>query len=77
MIDDLGGKIKTKKVGLRGKTYRYLIDKSSEDKEAKGTKMVSEKGRNMLQKIIKQFSSNWTSEYDKSSRRKLNWYRSH
>ena len=38
MIDDLGGKIKTKKVGLRGKTYRYLIDKSSEDKEAKGTK---------------------------------------
>ena len=38
MIDDLGGKMKTKKVGLRGKTYRYLIDKSSEDKEAKGTK---------------------------------------
>ena len=28
----------TKFVGLRGKTYSYLIDDGSEDKKAKGTK---------------------------------------
>ena len=28
----------TKFVGLRGKTYSYLIDDCSEDKKAKGTK---------------------------------------
>ena len=50
MIDDLGGKIKTKKVGLRGKTYRYLIDKSSEDKEAKGTKNGARKRKKYVTK---------------------------
>ena len=34
----LGGKIITKCVGLRAKTYGYLIDDGSEDKKAKGTK---------------------------------------
>ena len=29
----------TKSVGLRGKTYSYLIDDGSEDKIAKGTKI--------------------------------------
>ena len=29
----------TKSVGLRGKTYSYLIDDGSEDKVAKGTKI--------------------------------------
>ena len=38
MKDELGGKIMTKFVGLRAKTYSYLIDDSSEDKKAKGTK---------------------------------------
>ena len=41
MKDELGRKIKTKFVGLRAKTYSYLIDDSSEDKNAKGTRCVS------------------------------------
>ena len=39
MKDDLGGTIMTKFVGLRAKTYSYLIDNGSEDKKAKGSKM--------------------------------------
>ena len=35
---ELTGKIMTKFVGLRAKTYCYLIDDGSEDKTAKGTK---------------------------------------
>ena len=38
MKDELGRKIKTKFVGLRAKTYSYLIDDGSEDKNAKGFK---------------------------------------
>ena len=38
MKDELGGKIMTKFVGLRAKTYIYLIDDGSEDKKVKGTK---------------------------------------
>ena len=38
MKDKLGGKIMTKFVGLRAKTYSYLIDDGREDKKAKGTK---------------------------------------
>ena len=38
MKDELGEKIMTKFVGLRAKTYTYLIDDSNEDKKAKGTK---------------------------------------
>ena len=36
MKDELGGKIMTKFVGLRAKTYSCLIDDGSEDKKAKG-----------------------------------------
>ena len=36
--DELGGKIMTKVVGLRGKTYGYLKGGSSEGIKAKGTK---------------------------------------
>ena len=36
--DELGGKIMIKFVGLRPKTNSYLMDDSSSDKKAKGTK---------------------------------------
>ena len=36
--DKLGGKIITKILGLKAKTYSYLIDDSSQEKKAKGTK---------------------------------------
>ena len=35
---ELGGKIKKELAGLRAKTYSYLIDDSTNDKKAKGTK---------------------------------------
>ena len=38
MKKELGGKIMTEFVGLRAKTYSYLIDDGSEDKKAKGSK---------------------------------------
>ena len=38
MEDELDGKIMTKFVRLRAKTYSYLTDDGSEDKKAKGTK---------------------------------------
>ena len=38
MKDELAGKIMTKFVGLRAKTYSYLTDDRSEGKKAKGTK---------------------------------------
>ena len=41
MKDELGGKIMTNFVGLRAKTYSYLIDGGSENKKAKGTKSTS------------------------------------
>ena len=40
MKSELGGKNMTKFVGLRAKTYSYLIDDGSEDKKAKDTKKV-------------------------------------
>ena len=38
MKGGLGGKIMAKFIGLRAKTYSYLIDDGGEDKKAKGTK---------------------------------------
>ena len=35
MKDELGGKIMMKLVGLRAKTYSYLIDEGSKDKKQK------------------------------------------
>ena len=47
MKDELGGKIITKFVTLRPKTYSYLTDDGKEDKKAKGTKKC------IIKKMIK------------------------
>ena len=55
MTDELGGKIMTKFVVLRAKTYSYLIDDGCEDKKAKEQKKFYNKNlkfenyRNCLQ----------------------------
>ena len=41
--DKLGGKIMTELIGLKAKTYSYLIDNGSENKKAKGTKRCAVK----------------------------------
>ena len=51
MKDDLGGKIVTKFVRLRAKTYSYLID-GSQDKKGNGTKNCAIK-KNLNLKNIK------------------------
>ena len=51
MKDELGEKIVKKFVGLRAKTYSYLIDDGSENKKAKDTKKKCHKKKLNL-KII-------------------------
>ena len=41
MKDESGGRIVKKFVGLRAKTFSYLIDCGSEDEKAKDTKKLS------------------------------------
>ena len=43
MEDELGGKIMAKYAGLRAKTYSYLIDNGSEDKQQKAPKICYDK----------------------------------
>ena len=43
MMGELGGKIMTKFIGIRAKTYSYLIGDGSEDEKAKSTKKVCHK----------------------------------
>ena len=52
MKDELDGKIMTKFLGLKAKTYSYLIGEGSKDKKAKGTKKCVIK-KNLNLKIIK------------------------
>ena len=49
MKDELGRKIMTKRVGLRAKSYSYLIDVGSKDKKSKKHKNC----------VIKRSSSNF------------------
>ena len=59
--DELGRKIMKKFVGLRAKTYSYLIDGGSEDKKAtKGTKKCLIKKENLNLKTKKLFRGNST-----------------
>ena len=55
MKDELGRKIMKKLVGLRAKTYNYLIDDEIEDKESKGTKSLSYK-ENFLKTVQMQLN---------------------
>ena len=57
MKDESGGKIMTKFVGLRAKTYSYLRDDGSKDKKAKVTKKC---GIKRIWKLLKLFRSNST-----------------
>ena len=49
--DELGGKIMKEFVGLRAKTYSYLMDDDSEHRKAKGTKKCVIKRRLCLKTI--------------------------
>ena len=54
MKDELVRKIMAKSVGIRAKTYSYLLDDGSEDKKAKGTKKC------VIRKLQKLLKSNST-----------------
>ena len=49
MKDELGGKIMKEFLGLRTKTYNYLIDDDSENKKAKKRKLKFENYKNCLE----------------------------
>ena len=51
--DKLGGKIMTKSVRLRTKTYNYLIDDGREDKKKHRTNKSLSKKENLHLKIMK------------------------
>ena len=58
MKDELGGKFIIKLVGLKAKTYSYLIDDGIECKKAKATKKLlwkSLKLENHLEKLYKKY----------------------
>ena len=45
MKDEFGGKVMTKFIGLKAKSYSHLIDDSSQDKKARITKKCAIKER--------------------------------
>ena len=54
---ELGGKTMKESVGLKAKTYSYLIDDSSHDKKAKWTKKcVIKKNFKIIKAVQKQIS---------------------
>ena len=59
MKDELGGKVVPKFVGLRVKTYSYLIEDGGEDKKAKDTQNVCHRrnlGLNIIKTVEKQLN---------------------
>ena len=62
MKNELGGKVMTIFVGLRAKTYSYLIDDGSEDKKVNDTKKCVIKRRFKFENYKKMFRSNSTWE---------------
>ena len=50
MKDELPGKVMIKFVGLRAKTYSYIVDDCSEDKKARNPENVSLK-ENLIWKL--------------------------
>ena len=58
--DELGGKIIAEFVGLRPKTFAYLMDDGSEHKKGKGTKSCVIKQKNMFENYKNCFFNNKT-----------------
>ena len=51
MKDEFGGKVMTKFIGLKAKSYSHLIDDSSQDKKARITKKCPIKRKLNLKSI--------------------------
>ena len=62
MKGELDGKIMAKLVGLRAKTYSYLVDDISEDKKAKNTKKCFIKRKHKFKNYKKCFKA---TQFDK------------
>ena len=62
MKGELDGKIMAKLVGLRAKTYSYLVDDGSEDKKAKNTKKCFIKRKHKFENYKKCFKA---TQFDK------------
>ena len=72
MKDELAAKIIKKFVGLRARTYSYLIDDGSEDKKAKDTKKCFSKRKRKFKNCKNCLEATQLANKNKPSRKKLN-----